>query len=449
MNLNSKFIITASFFSWLFCNPTSAQQVSLFAGVAYPGRGEFTTVRNNPKLEDYYSNPYGIAIDVSGRVYFTDEHNLMLINGNSSLNRVGTPLDPSLNGGYQDGTATEGLFNTPQGVAVHPITQDVYVCDFFNHSIRKIEKFLNLSSSQTMTTHTGAGPSSLGHVDGNLSQARFQNPSGIVIAQNGDMYISDRGNHVIRKISGNVVSTIAGSPNQSGTSDGVSIQARFNLPEGLAIDGDTMLFIADFGNRRIRTLNLNTGEVKTLIATSLYNPRAVTIAGEALFITDLYRIMVYHNGQLSVYAGGETPDDIPGFGNQARFGELMGITFHPMDSILLVVDEGYNVLKSVTIDRKYFPSSEPNLGLALTQKSLFSISPNPAHSVLYVRSLNRDVELKQIEIKNLNGAKVEIWETKNASYENAFDLSFLSPGMYFLQLICKDGDMQMVRFIKE
>jgi DNA-binding beta-propeller fold protein YncE len=341
------------------------------------------------------------------------------------------------------------LFNSPQGVAVHPLTQDVYVCDFFNHSIRKIEKFLNTSSSQTMTTFSGAGPSSAGHVDGTLSNARFHNPSGIVIAKNGDMYISDRANHVIRKIAGNSVTTLAGSPGLTGKTDGNATSARFNLPEGLFLQGDSLLLIADFGNKSIRAINLATNEVTTVIGTGLNNPRSLTMAGNALFITDLYRILVYHDKQLSPYAGAETPDDINGFGLQARFGELMGITFYPNDSALLVVDEGYNVLKSVSIDKKYFTdNSNPDLQVPTILQASFSLYPNPAQTEIQLRSSFASNESLQIKLIDSKGTSLKEWK-QSASYTNVLSIVELNAGLYFLKVNGEMGTSQVLRFIKE
>jgi len=445
--LNFKKTFLACLLSGLFFIST-AQVVSLYAGIPYIGRGQYYTVRTNPILNDYYSNPYGLAFDTSGRLYFTDEHNLMLIIGQTSYNRVGTPLDPTVNGGYADGTATAGLFNTPQGLAVHPISNDIYVCDHINHAIRKIEKFLNAPSSQTMTTHTGLGPGGQGHTDGTLAQAQFSTPTDIVIASNGDMYISDRGNHVIRKISGNTVSTIAGSPNTSGNQDGIGATARFYLPEGLFLQNDTTLWVADFGNLRIRKINLSTNQVTTVISTGLLGPRGISLVNEnVLFISDRYNVKLFKNNTLSTYAGGETPDDVMGNGTEARFMDLMGIIFDPSDSTLIVADEGINTLKKITIDKNLFSSTtDTNTSVNSFLKTEIKLFPNPANSSLYLETPSPSEGV--IEIQTILGQIIEM-QTTSLSTLHSIDISMLSIGTYFLFYYPTNSQPIRLKFIVE
>ena len=144
--------------------------------------------------------------------------------------------------GYQDGVADEARFFNPEQ-AIRTAGGDVIVTDMDNHVIRKI------SSAGAVSTVAGI-PGNAGHKDGASLTARFNRPRGIVINAAGEMFIADTGNHVIRKISTDgEVSTLAGSPGLSGSTNGTGAAARFAnprcvrlLPDGsLAVTSDFMI----------------------------------------------------------------------------------------------------------------------------------------------------------------------------------------------------------------
>ena len=125
---------------------------------------------------------------------------------------------------------------------------NVYVADTNNHVIRKI------TSSGVVSTFAGSGVA--GFSDGSATVAKFNYPTGITIDTAGNLYIADKTNHRIRKITpSGLVSTIAGS-GIAGFTDATGILARFNSPSGIAIDSSGNLFIADTSNHRIRMIEM-------------------------------------------------------------------------------------------------------------------------------------------------------------------------------------------------
>lgn len=155
--------------------------------------------------------------------------------------------------GYLDGIGTVAKFNGPAGVAVDN-NGTLYVADRLNHRIRKI------SSTGIVSTFAGSGVQ--GGLDGIGIQAQFKFPMSVAIDLVGNIYVADAGNHRIRKItSDGVVTTLAGST--SGFADGVGILAQFHFPEGIALDETGTIFISDTGNLRIRKIT-STGVVTTL-----------------------------------------------------------------------------------------------------------------------------------------------------------------------------------------
>lgn len=160
--------------------------------------------------------------------------------------------------GTTDGTGAAALFRTPAGAAV--IGDNVFVADTGNHTIRKI------TSAGAVTTLAGS-PGVSGTTDGSGSGARFTNPQGIV-AVGTDLYVADAGNHAIRRVTAaGAVTTFAGST--AGVQDfvdGTGTAARFRTPRGIATDG-SFLFVADTGNHAVRKINIATGAVTTLAGT--------------------------------------------------------------------------------------------------------------------------------------------------------------------------------------
>lgn len=201
--------------------------------------------------------PSGVAVSPSGTVYVVDglAHSVRAI----SPDRVVTTL-AGLGGlsGTADGTGSAARFLYPQAVATD-LTGNLYVADTGNSTIRKI------SSAGVVTTLAGSAGVA-GYVDSpDITKARFRNPAGIAIGNDGVIYVADTGNNVIRKIDLNgAVETLAGSVDgAAGSDDGVGPAARFNGPGHIAVDADNNVYVVDTGNHTIRRVD-DTGQVTTL-----------------------------------------------------------------------------------------------------------------------------------------------------------------------------------------
>jgi sugar lactone lactonase YvrE len=121
----------------------------------------------------------------------------------------------------------------------------------------------------TGVVSTVAGSSSSGFADGVGTAAQFWAPQGLALDGQGALYVADMENKSIRKVvlATGEVSTVAGSFS-SGFADGVGTAAKFSGPSGLALDGQGALYVADSGNNRIRKLVLATGVVSTVAGSS-------------------------------------------------------------------------------------------------------------------------------------------------------------------------------------
>ena len=160
--------------------------------------------------------------------------------------------------GSTDGTGAVARFNSPSGVAVDP-AGNLYVADTDNHTVRKV-----VAATGAVTTLAGL-PGVPGSADGTGQGARFNGPSGVAVDGAGDIYVADTLNHTLRKVTPlGVVSTLAGIPGASGSTDGAGSAARFFGPQGIALDGAGSLFVADTNNHTIRKVTLATGGVTTV-----------------------------------------------------------------------------------------------------------------------------------------------------------------------------------------
>jgi secreted PhoX family phosphatase len=151
--------------------------------------------------------------------------------------------------GDTDATGTNARFRSPTGL-VFSSSGDLYIADQNNNVIRK------MTTGGEVTTIAG-NVEGFGPIDGTGTNALFNSPFGLVFSSSGDLYIADQGNHAIRKMTtGGEVTTIAGTLGFSGKTDATGTNALFNSPSGLVFSSSGDLYIADRSNNAIRKLSL-------------------------------------------------------------------------------------------------------------------------------------------------------------------------------------------------
>jgi sugar lactone lactonase YvrE len=156
------------------------------------------------------------------------------------------------------GLATSAQLNHPYNIAVDS-NDDLYISDILNHRIRKID-----ATTGIITTIAGNGTPEYGD-DGSPATSALYRPAGIAVDSSGNVYFSEVSGHRIRKIVDGIITTIAGTGTEGFSGDGgPATSAQLDNPLGMTIDNDGNLYFADNLNGRIRKINLLTGIITTV-----------------------------------------------------------------------------------------------------------------------------------------------------------------------------------------
>lgn len=200
--------------------------------------------------------PHGIVCDPAGNLYVADVYTIRKITPGGLVTTIAGAFEQI---GDTDGTGNSARFSFARELTLDA-AGNLYVADNYNHNIRRI------TPAGVVTTLAGSSPfQSSGSRDGTGREARFsENLGGIAIAASGNAYLADIDNHTIRKITpAGVVTTLAGSPGLSGSTDGAGSSARFSDPRGVAVDATENVYVADYENAVIRKITPS-GVVTTL-----------------------------------------------------------------------------------------------------------------------------------------------------------------------------------------
>ncbi|MBV6499234.1 MAG: hypothetical protein CJBNEKGG_01685 [Prosthecobacter sp.] len=204
-----------------------------------------------------------------------------------------------------DGAMMDVRLNTPRGIVLDPEGYG-FIADTGNHVIR----FVDPEEGEVFTF---VGSAAAGSADGTGTAASFNGPEGMALDKNGNLFVADTGNATIRKVTPEgVVTTFAGSAGQFGTLNGTGAAARFKAPCALCFDPAGILYVVDRGSHTLRKIT-PAGVVTTL-------------AGKA---------------------------DAPGFkdgsGTSAQFNTPQGITYDPVLKALFVTDALNKVIRKVSL----------------------------------------------------------------------------------------------------
>ena len=329
--------------------------------------GVVTTLAGSPQQagaaegsgsEARFNRPSDVALDFEGNIFVADSGN-QTIRKITPVGDVRTFCGIAGTAGSADGDPATARFTYPTGLAIGA-DATVYVVDSYSHTIRKI-------SSEGMTSTLAGSAGQIGAADGPGTEARFKYPLSIAVDSNGFLYVTDEGNHVLRKITPDgVVTTLAGSVSEfGGSANGTGSAARFNRPQGVKVDAAGTIFVVDHSNQAIRKVT-TTGTVTTPAGTAgsfgfanglgnaarFWNPSGLALAGDGtLFISEWGNQdirMMTNAGLVSSFAGGPLRSgNANGLGTAARFNEPEAVTVDN-EGTLYVADTRNNLIRKIT-----------------------------------------------------------------------------------------------------
>jgi uncharacterized repeat protein (TIGR01451 family) len=199
-----------------------------------------------------------IALNPAGTALFIgDERNWRVRRFDIGAGTISTVAGSGLGGPFNDNLpATNINLAQPWGMAADTVG-NLYVADTFNHRIRKVD------TGGFLTTVAGTGTQGF-NSDGPALSVHLNSPNAVVVDGSGNVYFTDSGNHIVRRLSGGTVTTVAGVPTFSGyDGEGTATGHRLSTPSGIAIDATGNLYVADYGNYRIRKIDTG-GTISTV-----------------------------------------------------------------------------------------------------------------------------------------------------------------------------------------
>ena len=336
-------------------------QLELVAGdIGGPGNVNATGVAAR------FNGPRGIAVDVAGNFYVADTSN-DTIRKITAAGVVTTLAGSPGAVGSADAAGAAARFNGPMGIAVDG-AGTVYVADNGNNTIRQI------TAAGVVTTLAGS-PGMTGTVDGTGAMARFFGPTAVAVDASGNVYVTDRSNYTIRKVTAaGITTTIAGSPGLRGGTNGTGAAARFYGPQGIAVDAAGNLYVADWDEycgdsscpygaavRRVTAAGVVTtlagssgkGSADGTGAAALFDdPRGLAVdAAGNVYVADTANSTlrkITAAGAVSTLAGAATlSGSVDATGAVARFANPTAVTVDGAGTVY-VVDTGNDTIRKMT-----------------------------------------------------------------------------------------------------
>jgi sugar lactone lactonase YvrE len=208
------------------------------------------------------SSPADVAVDGLGNVYIADDSNRRVRRVDNRGYIATVAGNGAFGYGGDGGNALQATFSSPIGIDIDS-SGNLYVADRYNYRIRRVSTQGTITTVAGNGTYNPLGPSGDGS---QATQAQVGVPTDVVVAPDGSFYIAEYGNHRVRKVRTNgIIVTVAGNGNYGASGDGgLATNALLRSPYRVALDAAGNLFISDYGNQRVRRIDIVSGIIATV-----------------------------------------------------------------------------------------------------------------------------------------------------------------------------------------
>lgn len=377
-----------------------------------------------PAVDAQLFEPRGLALGDAGALYIADTDNAVVrrVDPDGTISTVAGRGETGLYG--QEGPATEVRLRAPIDVAIHPVTNELFILDAADGRVRRV------NSAGVMTTVVGNGQLGNTGDGGPATEAQIQFPQTISFDAAGAMYLSDIFAHVVRKVSGGTITTIAGTGTAGSEGDGgPAADAQLNRPFATVAVESGELFIADAAGIRRVAADGTISLLAELSGPATY--LSLTPDGDLLASVpnrnELYRVSQAGDvEQLATFAVGSGGDG--GQAAQARMAGLAAAIQAP-DGRYFLTDEGNHRVRLL--------ASGPVLaGLPVRQAASFfagDMSPETIVSLFGSNLADETVVAESTPLPtSLAGTEVIVRDSEGS--ERAADLFFVSPSQINLMI---------------
>jgi sugar lactone lactonase YvrE len=246
----------------------SGGNVNTYAGNGTPGyAGDGSTVNSTTTQ---LNNPNGVVKDSNGNTYISDTYNCVvrMVNSAGTISTIAGGTNNTPNGcGYSGdgGSATNAHLNNPYGLAVDG-SNNLYIADTSNNVIREVQ-----ASTGIISTVAGTGIYGYNGDGGPATNAYLRSPYGVAVDRAGNLFIADTTNHRIREVNAltQTIQTVAGNGTAGFSGDGPATQNSLSSPNGVTVDANGNLFIADTNNVALRWVD-SAGNMTTFAGNGNY-----------------------------------------------------------------------------------------------------------------------------------------------------------------------------------